>query len=213
MPSNAPPAVLRLFRCYPVRLGFDTVLRDVLVPDLLGIDAVRDVIVGRHGPNELGERVVASVWDSADAMLEAMGPELDESRFHAEHLDDTRDRTLEVVPLRVQLRWPADQSAAILRLSHGRVADGGLERYVEAARLGAESDHERLGSTAFYLGTTEPVDFVTLSVWPSWSSIATATGADIHRPIATRHGDQIVEFKAEHLEVVPLVARKPDRDS
>lgn len=208
MPAPSPERrVLRLFRCLPVELGFDRILRDILVPDLLTLPAVSDVIVGRQGPGEMGERLVASVWETSTAMLESMGRDVESSSFHPERLPETRDRTLEVVPLAVHLRWPDHEAPAIVRLSHGSVVDGGLERYVEAARAGAEADHQRLGSAAFYLGTPGPADFVTLSVWPSWAAIAAATGADIRRPIATRHGDLIADFRAEHLEVVPMVSR------
>ena len=211
MPSEAAQRpVLRIFRCRPLKLGFDRTLRDVLVPDLLAHEAVADVIVGRRGPDEIGERIVASVWESEQAMVDAMGPEIEASAFHPEYLAETRDRTLEVVPLAVHLRWPDhDRRRRSSGCRTGGWSQAGSNAYVEAAHNGAEGDHERLGSAAFYLGTAGPVDFVTLSVWPSWTEIAAATGADIHRPIATRHGDLIETFRAEHFEAVPLVARRP----
>ena len=62
--------VLRLFRFRPVRKGFDGILRDALIPDLFAFPDLVDVYVGRHGPDEMGERLVASVWESRAAMID-----------------------------------------------------------------------------------------------------------------------------------------------
>ena len=69
--------VVRLFRFRPVRSGFDAILRDVLVPGLFAFDDIDDVYVGRQGPDELGERVVVSVWTSRSSMVEAVGDHFD----------------------------------------------------------------------------------------------------------------------------------------
>jgi hypothetical protein len=214
MKSLAPVAddipVLRIFRCRPSRVAFDNVLRDVFVPDLLSYPAVRDVLVGRMGPEETGERLVASVWESARAMLTAMGDDIEASRFHPEYLDATTDRTLEVLPLAVCERWPDDRPVTILRLSRGTVRPSSLGEYVKAARDGALADRKDQGPVAFYLATV-PSGFVTLSSWSSWAAIEAATGADTTAPISTRHNELISDFAAEHFEALPLARRPSSR--
>ena len=64
--------VLRLFSCRPRRAAFDRILRDVLIPDLRALGDVTDVFAGRQGPDDLGERLVASVWSSTPEMTAAL---------------------------------------------------------------------------------------------------------------------------------------------
>ena len=59
--------------------------------------------IGRQGPEELGPRLIATVWDSRDAMATAVGESFDQPIFLPKYLDETTDRVLEVkafVPIR-----------------------------------------------------------------------------------------------------------------
>lgn len=203
------PQVLRLFRFQPVRKGFDAVLRDVLVPDLLAFPDLVDAYVGRHGPDEMGERLIASVWESRSTMAAAVGETFDPPIFHPEHLAATTDRVLEIHELDVTLRFedaPADRQPAtgIMRLAHGQVRPGELANYRDDVRGGTLSDVEAgYGPLALYLAVGPPDRFMTLSVWSSWSLLETATGGDVRRPIATRHRERIRAFEAVHYEVLP----------
>ena len=47
---------------------------------------------------------------------------------------------------------------------------------------------------------------MTLSLWPSWDAIETATGGDVHRPIVTKDPRRIVDMAIVHYEVIPEIA-------
>jgi hypothetical protein len=202
--------VLRLFRFRPVRKGFDAVLRDELIPDLVAFPDLVDVYVGRQGPDEMGDRLVASVWASRAAMSSAVGDGFAPATFHPEHLDETTERILESHDLDVVLRFdPTDvvaspPAAGILRLVRGQVRPGELTTYRDQARLGTIADSEGgHGPLALYLALEEPDRFVTLSVWSSWSALEVATGGDVGRPIATRHEERLLAWEAAHYEILP----------
>ena len=208
MQSVSDHRVLRLFRFRPVRKGFDGILRDALIPDLFALPGLIDVYVGRHGPDEMGERLVASVWESLPAMTEAVGDSFDQPVFHPEYLGETTDRSLEIHPLTETLGSrgaPLVQSATgILRVAHGQVHPGELEAYHEDVRLGTAADVEAgHGPLALYLAIEPPDRFATLSVWSTWSVLELATGGNVNRPIATRHAERIQTWEAVHYEMLP----------
>ena len=132
--------VLRLFRFVPVHIGFDAVLRDTFVPDLLGKPGMVDVFVGRAGPDETGHRLVATFWADVDAMTAAVGRDLDSSPFHPEHLSSTTDHDLRWLPLTFAFPVTDPTEVTILRLVRGRVRPGELDAYIEEARLGTAAD-------------------------------------------------------------------------
>jgi hypothetical protein len=204
--------VIRLFRFRPVRPGFDAVLREVHVPGLLAFDALEDVYVGRQGPDELGERIVASVWTSRSRMDASVGEDFDPQIFHPEHLDATSDRRLEILPGDVMLRFDAvptieAPATGILRVVRGRIRPGGLLAYRDEVRAGTIADATAgHGPRALYFAIELPDRFVTLSIWHSWSALEVATGSDIHQPIATRHQERMVEWEADHYEILPNMA-------
>jgi hypothetical protein len=197
--------IVRLFRCRPLRVEFDSVLRDRMMPDLLRMPGVVDVHVGRHGPDALGERLVASIWESAEAMADAMGTGIETSRFHPEYLDETSDRSLEVHPLAIALRNERKDPERVMRLVKGRVRDGELDTYVDEARNGTARDAAtEQGPLALYLAPLPPDRFLTLSLWTEWAAIEASTGAGTQRPGATRHAERLVDLEVAHYEVVPL---------
>ena len=200
--------VIRLFRCCPIRAAFDGILRDVMIPDLQARPGLLDVRVGRTGSGELGERLVASVWRSEAAMFDTLGPDVEDSGFHPEFLTETTNRSIEILPLEIVFQASPDDMPALMRLARGTVRAGELEPYVEAARAGAAEDVARgTGPMAFYLAPRPPDAFTTLSVWPGWTAIEAATGADIRRPVATQHAQRLVTFEATHYEIVQGLVR------
>jgi hypothetical protein len=187
-----------------LRVEFDAVLRDEMVPDLVRLPGVVGVHVGRHGPDAIGERLVASIWESHEAMLEAMGPDVEESRFHPEHLADTTDRSVLVHELAIAVRADRQDPERVMRLVRGQVRSGELDAYVEDARTGTLRDAaSQEGPLALYLAPLPPDRFLTLSVWSEWASIEASTGAGTQDPAATRHAERLVEVNATHYESVP----------
>ena len=69
----AQQGTLRLVTFRPARAGFDSLLREAIVPGLLAFPQLTDLHVGRQGPDELGNRLVATIWASREAMVDAVG--------------------------------------------------------------------------------------------------------------------------------------------
>jgi hypothetical protein len=186
-----------------LRVEFDAVLREEMVPDLVRQPGVVGVHVGRHGPDAIGERLVASIWESTEAMLEAMGPDVEQSRFHPEHLADTTDRSVIVHDLEIAMRTARPDPERVIRVVRGRVRSGELDAYVEDARAGTLHDvASQQGPLALYLAPLPPDRFLTLSVWSEWSAIEASTGAGTRAPATTRHAERLVEVDATHYESV-----------
>jgi len=197
--------ILRIFRCRPLHGAFDEVLRDVLVPQLRLRAGVTDVYVGRQGPDELGSRLIVSLWSSRAAMVDAMGTDIEASTFFPEHLAATIDHELDVLPLSVALRFATTDRPRILRVAEGSVAQGELPAYVRETREGTERDAAaHSGPLALFLGERQATGFITLSTWRSWSDIEAATGADIARPVTTQRADRLTAFHATHYEAVDI---------
>ena len=175
-----------------------------MVPDLVRLPGVIGVHVGRHGPDAIGERLVASIWESDEAMLEAMGPDVEQSRFHPEHLADTTDRSVVVHDLAIAVRTDRPDPERVVRVVRGLVRSGQLDAYVEDARAGTLRDAAtQQGPLALYLAPLPPDRFLTLSVWSEWSAIEVSTGAGTRAPSATRHAERLLEVDATHYESLP----------
>ena len=204
---------LRLFEFTPREGAFDSILRDVMIPDLWALRGVLEVYVGRQGPDEIGPRLVASTWASEADMTDAVGVSFDAPKFHPEYLEETTDRQLEFLPLSFSYRSDAKALPSIIRLVTGQVRVGELETYVREAWAGTQEDGASgRGPTALYLGTRTPDRFRTLSVWPDWATLQEATGGDIDRPIATRHARRLVDWQAKHYEALPDLLRPANLD-
>ncbi len=193
-------SVIRLFSFRAAQLGFDRVLRTELIPELLSKPGILDCYVGRQGPDGLGPRIVATVWESREAMVDGVSDRL--GVFHPEYVDATTDQALDILELRVIWRRDHDP-ARILRVLRGEVRSGELAAYVLDVEHGVELDaiNER-GPTALYLGEAGPDRFVTVSNWREWSDIERATGGNIARPRATRHPERLIAWDVEHYEIV-----------
>jgi hypothetical protein len=201
VPDEGP--VIRLFSFRAARPAFDEILRDEIVPDLWTLPGIVDCYSARQGPEELGPRVVASVWRTRAEMTGALGEDLDASRFHPEYLDETTDRRLEVMPLAIEQRYEAPEPARILRILRGSVKPGEIGAYVEDVRAGLNLDAARPdGPVSLYLAAAEPDAFITLSAWRSWAHIERATGGDLRRPRSTSRPERLVEWDVSHFEIV-----------
>lgn len=196
--------VLRLFRFRPARSAFDGILREVMLPDLRRLPGLVDLHLGRRGPDELGPRLLATVWASHRSMVESVGEDFDRPVFHPEFLAETTERELEISPLAISMPLEGSGSPRILRTLRGQILPGQRDVYVEQARNGYLGDVEAgRGPLAIHLGTGPGDDeFVTLSVWDSWAAVEAATGGDIRRPMATRHSELIVRWDAAHFEII-----------
>ena len=154
--------VIRLFRFRPARVEFDKTLRTIMVPDLRRIEGLIDVHVGRHGSEQLGDRVVATIWTDRAAMNAGMGPSLAESTFHTDRLSETTDHQFEAHELDLMLRFPGGPPSTLLRLFRGQVKPGELAAYIEEARAGTLADVEaERGPAALYLAADPPDRFLT----------------------------------------------------
>ena len=200
---SADGRILRVFRFRPERPEFDGFLRAQMVPDIRLSPGLLDVHVGRRGPDQGDDRLVATVWADRASMVAAVGDSLETSTFHPERLVDTIDRTLLTLDLRVLLSFEGSEPPALLRFFRGEVRPGELDAYVDETRAGTLADAEAgRGPCMLYLAIDPPDRFVTLSLWPSWQAIETATGGDIRRPLTTKDTSRLIGMDIAHYEVV-----------
>jgi hypothetical protein len=196
------PSIIRLFRFRPVGSAFDSILRGVMLPELRQMPGLVDVFLGRRGPDELGPRLNATVWTSREAMVAGVGENFDPPIFHPEYIDETTDRVLEILPLAISMPFDGVGTPRILRTFRGTCRPGERDAYIEEARNGTIADVDAgRGPLALHLAIGPgDDDFVTISVWESWTAVETATGGDVRRPVATRHPELIARWDAEHFE-------------
>lgn len=195
--------VMRLMTFRPVRVAYDEILRSRVVPGLAGMPGVIDCYSGRQGPDDLGPRIVASVWQSEAAIADA---DLDRTgNIEPREPDEVTDRIVEILPLLVVERFTTAREPRVLRLVRGRVRAGEFSAYAEDVRAGAEVDAlGEGGPLSLYMGGHDASDeFVTLSTWHSWEDIEAASGGDVHQPRATRRPERLVEWDVSHYEIVP----------
>ena len=137
-------------------------------------------------------------------MAAGVGESFDRPIFRPEYLAETVDRSLEFLPLDIGLRFERADRPGVVRLFEGQVRPGELDAYVDEARAGTLQDAAAgSGPMALYLARRTADAFVTLSVWPDWSTLQDATGGDVERPIATRHAHRLVAWHAEHYKSIP----------
>ena len=193
-------AIIRIFRFRAARRGFDDILRTVMVPDLRRSPGLADVICGRQGPDDLGPRILITVWDSMEAMTDAVGDRL--GVFHPELMDHTTDQLLEFHPVRLG-GGIDDEAPRLLRILRGNVRPGELRAYVDDVRDGvAEDTAVGTAPTRIYLAETGPDSFLTVSAWCTWDDVERATGGDVHRPLVTRKPERLVDWDVAYYEIV-----------
>lgn len=196
--------VLRIVQFRPLGVEIDDTIRRRLVPALRAQDGCIEAIAGRQGPEELGQRIVVSVWSVDDASVEPTA---------ARQLDDlaislgAADLRTEWLGVGVRSREPGSGGARLLRVFRGQVRPGELDRYVTEVEAGARADADAgFGPLSLVLGVDQGREdrFVTVSTWPDWPTIEAATGGDVRRPIATRHPERLVTADVTHFEVVDV---------
>lgn len=202
--------VLRVFCFRPTATEFDATLRNVIIPAMCRAPGILDLHAGRQGPDELGGRVVASVWSTHAAMAAAVGDSLDDPALHPGYAELATEQDLTILPLVLAIRRDRDIAPSIVRLLVGHAKEGLLDAYVEEARRGTLVDVDAgAGPMALYLATKPPDAFITVSVWDDWSSIERATGGAPDRPIATRHPELLASWRVSHYEELPMATRPP----
>jgi hypothetical protein len=210
----ADEGILRLLGFQPLGSGaeLDAALRDDVLRGFLSAPGILDAYVARNGTGVAGERVIASMWESRDAMASELGEASAIGRFHPERVEDLTSSRLDILPLVLTVRHDRVEPPIILRVYRGQVRPGELEAYVEEARDGTLLDAAtNEGLVALYLGTEPPARFITVSAWTNWDSIARATGGNIRHPVATRNAARIAEGSVTHYEILPATERPPAR--
>jgi heme-degrading monooxygenase HmoA len=196
--------LLRLFRFRPVGSGsaFDAAFREPFRRFCASPGIVR-AYAGRHGAGDAGERVVVSIWDTDEA---GAGP------FEIEALEGVEDRQVEALSVRVAAPLATgDDSTAILRVFRGATRPGQLDAYADDVRDGVAADLAAgHGPLALFLGVGGPDSFVTVSAWRDWDAIQAATGADVRRPVSTRHTSRLLSGSVQHYEVLPEASAAPE---
>lgn len=180
----------------------DQQLRDIVLPGLHAQPGMRYAYPGRTGASDLGQRLVASVWEfegggeQPPAHLTALLP--------FEGVAGMSEVTLELVPLVVNLPFESAEEPRILRVFRGQIGPGGLEYIVQAARDGTyENVVAQHGPAAMFLGVQQPDRFLSVSVWTAWDNIEAATGGNLREPIGTRHLQNLAAGSVEHYEILP----------
>ena len=182
--------------------AFDAHLRDTVLPQLLDIDAIVDVWVGRSGSGEDRGRVLVSTWRIGPG-ADPDGP-ADIAALRALGDGVTLIDGIEQLPLSIHAQFERAEPIRILRVFHGRVRPGELDAYIDAARAGMLADSETNdGLIALALGALPPDAFTTVSVWTGWPAIEAATGGNTRQPFATRNSERLSSFTVSHYEVLP----------
>ncbi len=195
-------AVVRLFHFQPVRSAFDTVLRDVLLPDLRAMPGATRAWAGRQGPSEVGTRLIVSVWTSRTAMRAALGDDAEDARSHPAQLEAITDRRLEVHPLVWMGSAEAPLTTGILRVTRGTLSSGDVATYEELLLHDVAAwRKEGKGPRAVILASRGPREILMISTWPDWAAIEEASGASVEDPLRVKR-DRLREFHVDHYELV-----------
>ena len=193
-------SVVRVFSFRTVRAGFDSVLRDELMPEMRTMPGLVEVFFGRQGPDDVGPRITVSIWSSREEMVAGVSDRL--GVFHPEYLAATSDHVLEMFEQRIGDRVDGP-TPTILRIFRGVVQPNELDAYVDDVRDGVELDRRNgVGPIALYLGATDGNAIVTASAWREWDDIARSTGGDVREPNKTRHPERLDSWSIEHYEIV-----------
>jgi hypothetical protein len=178
----------------------DVRLRDSIAPAVAAQPGLTGLYLARRSAEE-AQRAIVSVWASDAEMAAGVAASgLDE-------LEAEVGAVVEILPLAVVVVDDQAADATVLRVFRGTVRDGALDEYVELARAGTLADMSAgTGPQALYLAAQSAEGFVTVSAWPDWDRIMTATGGKLDRPIATRHTEQLVRAQVAHYEVIPTPA-------
>lgn len=180
----------------------DAALREEIIPDLSRLPDIRHCFAARRGLGGDELRVIATVWEAGRPVPES--PEIQPIGAASRDVRPLLERAqVDVLPIEVRARFARPEEARILRVFRGHVSASEMDAYLAEARTGMLADASiNSGLSAFYLGTSRPNDFVTISAWTSWSAIEQATGGDVRRPFATRNSARLASHDVAHFEIV-----------
>ncbi len=195
------PAVLRLSRFRTTLPAFDAVLRRTVLPGIHACAGALGVLAGRQGPDELGTRILASVWSSEAAMRDALGDRSEVA--DVEPIDATADHSVELMSV-----WGFDLalsplSTGILRIARGRI--GASDPSTSIQRLAndlAALRADGAGPNDLIIAEPGPDSFLMVSTWGDWSAIERATGASIAGPLQAKRLAALESFQADHFELL-----------
>jgi hypothetical protein len=203
-------SVLRLFRFRATAPSavIDSTLRDSLVPGMRENEGLVDLFVGRQGTNDANRRVIATVWESASMLAEALDDPSGGDRLESALSSMTAEADVRTMPIAISIAVPSPpEPPHVLRVFEGEVRKGEMEAYLAEARGGTFEDlAAEHGPSALYLAVASETRFATISTWTDWTRIEAATGGNIRRPIATRHARLLVAGGASHYEILPGTA-------
>jgi hypothetical protein len=192
---------LRLFHCRSSGPAFDERLRTTIAPGLGAMPGSVRVWAARHGIDDEGLRLVASTWESAEAMR--LGLEDAGAPMNPETDATIAAPRVETYPILQAAVDRASLETGILRLARGVLRDVEPALYAERVIAGLEADRQGgHGPNALVLAQTGEREFVTVTVWSGWQHVEIATGASIRDPIRTKRGAELVSFVAEHYELL-----------
>jgi hypothetical protein len=191
-------AIVRLSRFRTTRPAFDAALRTAVLPDLRRRPGILGVLAGRKGPEEIGPRLLATLWPSDDAMQEALGENADDAG-----LAGAIERRIEVLPVTLAHLAPLPLPTGILRVARARLRDTDLSAYAqlvsdELLRLQASGR----GPSDLVMAGSHADAFVMVSTWPDWSALEEATGASVSEPLRTKRLAALEGFEADHYELL-----------
>lgn len=180
----------------------DAALREEIIPDLSRLPDICHCFAARRGLGGDELRVIATVWEAGRPVPES--PEIQPIGAASRDVRPLLERAqVDVLPIEVRARFARPEEARILRVFRGHVSASEMDAYLAEARTGMLADASiNSGLSAFYLGTSRPNDFVTISAWTSWSAIEQATGGDVRRPFATRNSARLASHDVAHFEIV-----------
>ncbi len=182
---------------------FDMVMRDELIVSLLGLPGVLEAYAARRGSQERGDRLIASVWDTAASEREALGAVATIERFRPDLAEEAATR-IESLPIELALHPEAADRPTILRLVRGELRDAAFETYLAEVRAGTNVDAAQgHGPTDLFLAREGPTGFLTMSLWTTWESIEASTGTSARQPAATRHPERLAKIEVTHYELLP----------
>lgn len=192
--------VVRMSSFRTRRPAFDAALRASVIPDLGVQPGVMHVLAGRQGPDEVGARLLISVWSSTASMA-AAGAQIGDTQAA---LPDTTDHQLETFPVVLRVADPEPLSSGVLRVARATVEEGHSVRDYAAivdrdlAALRASGS----GPRSVVIAATDEHAIVMVSTWPDWTAIEAATGASVSEPLRTKRQAGLVDFRADHWELL-----------
>lgn len=203
---------MRIERFVPRTIGADDDLRARLIPDLGARAGLQYVVAGRQGPDDLGPRIIVSVWTPGTVLggvaVDARRPEpAGSAALQPDGVEDLIVRVA-VQPDQVEagrVDGGPPGAARVLRVFRGAVRTAERDAYVRDVETGTLRDIDAgTGPLALFLAVpaADSDRFVTVSVWPGWSEIEAATGGNPRNPVATRHPERLVASDVAHYEVV-----------